>query len=533
MAPASEIYALKETLMKHKTATLTVLVLMILVFAGVLFSRSRPTPPSASQQEQIAALKELRDTGVINEQEYEAKLQALQSGPPQNSADSDDTNASGNSQQKIAALKDLRDTGVISQQEYEAKVQALRAGAPQDSTASDQAARPRDSGNSDQARAPQSAPASDQASGFSWSDTRQVEIDDPQYQMRAYTMAIPANWRFAGTIARPRGCHANGWGTVYTAESADGSTAVILLPSVQWNWNSRPDLQRQMAARGCPPVEFTSPEDFLLQVALPMMRPKAELLTIDPPSPQMQAGLDQQLEKMREENAAMARQYGQRPQELSLEGAAARIKYQRNGQTVEELVAVVVGCTGSRFAGNMVAGPNEKRQCQTRGTYVSRAPLGKLDAILPQLSKVRGFQTNQEWHTRLDNDLRMASDQAIAQSWADHNARMAESDRFMAIQTQNWQAGEIARAGQVNRALAQGQADMNARDAEAKAVQRAVLGQGLYRDPATGQQFVTSTRTNHMWQGSGGTFVGNDDPNFNPNSVPGTYETFHELEPGR
>ena len=44
--------------------------------------------------------------------------------------------------------------------------------------------------------------------GLSLSGTRKVEVADPQYQMTAYTLEIPGDWKFAGTIARDPGCHA-------------------------------------------------------------------------------------------------------------------------------------------------------------------------------------------------------------------------------------------------------------------------------------------------------------------------------------
>jgi len=101
--------------LKHKLATLIALALIILVGAGVLYGESRHKSGSATPQQKIAALKELRHTGVITEQEYESQVQALQASRPQDSSESDDAKGSGDSQQKIDALKDLRDTGVIRQ----------------------------------------------------------------------------------------------------------------------------------------------------------------------------------------------------------------------------------------------------------------------------------------------------------------------------------------------------------------------------------------------------------------------------------
>ena len=72
--------------------------------AGVIVSL-RSSQSSSGQPVQMAALKQLRDTGVITAQEYESKVQALRASLPASPALSRD---------KLAALKDLRDSGVIS-----------------------------------------------------------------------------------------------------------------------------------------------------------------------------------------------------------------------------------------------------------------------------------------------------------------------------------------------------------------------------------------------------------------------------------
>ena len=59
---------MKEIIMKHKIAVMAGLALLVLIGAGVLYSQQK-VRPSAAQQEKIAALKELRDSGVITAQE--------------------------------------------------------------------------------------------------------------------------------------------------------------------------------------------------------------------------------------------------------------------------------------------------------------------------------------------------------------------------------------------------------------------------------------------------------------------------------
>src|ERR1035438_8138314 len=76
---------MKEIIMKHKIAVMAGLALVVLIGAGVLYSQQKTRPSaaqsSAAQQNKIAALKELRDSGVITAQEYDSKVQALQASP--------------------------------------------------------------------------------------------------------------------------------------------------------------------------------------------------------------------------------------------------------------------------------------------------------------------------------------------------------------------------------------------------------------------------------------------------------------------
>src|ERR1035441_4272474 len=113
----------KENIMKR---IVMVGLAVVVLGAGVLISLQR-TQGSSQQQGQMAALKALRDSGVITAQEFDSKLQALQAKSAA---------TSGVSRDKIAALERLRKTGVITAQEYDSKVQALQASAPAASAAS-------------------------------------------------------------------------------------------------------------------------------------------------------------------------------------------------------------------------------------------------------------------------------------------------------------------------------------------------------------------------------------------------------------
>ena len=83
---------------------------LVVLGAGAFFGLHTFRPTSA-QQTRIAALEELRDSGVITPQEYDSRVQALRASAPA---------ASAGMAEKISSLKELRDSGVITAQEYDA-----------------------------------------------------------------------------------------------------------------------------------------------------------------------------------------------------------------------------------------------------------------------------------------------------------------------------------------------------------------------------------------------------------------------------
>ena len=165
--------------------------------------------------------------------------------------------------------------------------------------------------------------------------SRTVRIDDPAYQMPAASVDLPAAWQFAGQVIRPRGCHAQGVNIQYTAQSGDGLTAIEVMPGASWSWTDSPAMQQNMQRSGCPAVPAASPAEFLTAIALPALRPDAQLLAIEDVAPAFKERLASELEQRRQQNAAVARQYGLPPQQLTHEAKRARVRYQRNGQPVE------------------------------------------------------------------------------------------------------------------------------------------------------------------------------------------------------
>ena len=109
-----------------------------------------------------------------------------------------------------------------------------------------------------------------------------VEITDPATHSRAFTLQVPTGWKFAGMLVRPGGCHppsVPAAGLSYTVLAPDGITAYEKLPGVTWSWasdGSNPGNPK------CAPIRLTKASEFLLNIAIPNMRPDAKNISMAP-----------------------------------------------------------------------------------------------------------------------------------------------------------------------------------------------------------------------------------------------------------
>jgi hypothetical protein len=359
------------------------------------------------------------------------------------------------------------------------------------------------------------------AAQISWSGTRKAEISDPKYQMTAYTLEVPSGWKFAGTIARDPGCHSNGAGLKYTMQSPDGVTALAFLPGMAWSWTSNPSIQKMMDSQHCPGVDIDSAASFLINIAVPTLHPKAKIIAVLPLAPDGQASLAAQLDKKRQQSADMARQYGQQPPKLSLDGARVRIQYVRDGQPVEEQILSVVDCTESQFAALYAQPAYVRRTCSSRSTVITRAPQGSLDRLLadPQLLILnKSVQINHDWDNRVARDMQAAFQKFQAANNAQFQAGMQKSRDDNARLMANGKAFQDNMRASTDHALANDRAQQNAIDASAHATALHSLDRQEFKNPATGQTIEASNQYNHQWMSSdGNTLIQTNDHAYDPN----------------
>jgi len=139
-------------------------------------------------------------------------------------------------QDKINALKELRDSGMITAQEYEAKVKAS-------------------SPLRNRSRHRNSAGSLHQAA----SGTRHVEATDPSINHRGFH-GYSRRLEICRHDRPSPGCHGHGPSLKFTAQSADGLTAIVALPGVTWSWTE------------------SEAANFLINIAVPNIHPGAKVL---------------------------------------------------------------------------------------------------------------------------------------------------------------------------------------------------------------------------------------------------------------
>jgi hypothetical protein len=369
-----------------------------------------------------------------------------------------------------------------------------------------------------------SSSTSGAASGLtpvSWNGTQTVAITDPQFNMTASTLAIPSGWKFAGQIVRVPGCHGTGATVDFTALAQDGVTAIVALPGVRWTASapSRP------AANSCAPIAITTPDSFLVNIAVPNMYPGAKIESVLALDAAGQASIAQQLTQMQQQNANAPAQL--RASNLTLSGARVRVQYTRNNLPVEEMLTVVVSCSQNSAQGNV---------CTSRGISFVRAPQGQLDAVLAQptvQNMVKSLQANPQWVQRNNQAMMNQFQAASAQNSRMFSTFMRNNQAQFNQSIANDKAQDAQRAQGTANAMAADRATQNSIDAAAHNTVNYSLDQKDYVNPSNGQTITASSQYNQQWISSdSSTLIQSNDPTYDPNGqVDPVRESWTELVP--
>jgi hypothetical protein len=298
-------------------------------------------------------------------------------------------------------------------------------------------------------------------------------------------------------------------------------TAIVALPGVTWSWNTSEQQRKFMEQAHCPGIDIDSAASFLVNIAVQNLHPNAKVIEVLPLLPEGQANLAKQLEQMKQSNTAMAAQYHQEPQKLTLDGARVRVQYERDGKPVEELIVSVVSCTGSKQMALYGQPASEQRLCTSRGTWMTRTRQGHLDELMarPEYKALgKTLTINHDWDNRLAADMQAAFQRAQAQNNAQFQANLKANQAQFDQRIQQQKQFDANLRAHTDQVLAQDRARQQAIDDSAHQTALYSLDRQEFKNPNTGQTIEASSQYNHQWVSSdGSTLIQTNDHSYDPN----------------
>lgn len=338
-------------------------------------------------------------------------------------------------------------------------------------------------------------------------DVTTATIVDPMLNMQAYSVRIPAGWRFEGTVLQGPPCDELPY-PVYRAYSADGLSEMRTMPRLDWTYNT---LQpgRQAAAQCLPLARALTAREFLSYFARMVGAQYAGDMTVAAP---VRARTTAALAQMK---AGAARMRGFR---ATGDVAAVRVLSMNGTFAIEQRLRAWVVCKSAPFLqGSTLSG------CFAR-VDVLRAPKGKLDDLARQVDALdlNTAPANPAWSQRMAQVL-MARGNARLQAQAAHNAAVmrAQQQRFeqsMAIQQHNHEQFLAQMQSSTDSSMRAANASMNARSAAASDWVDYALDQQTVS--GSGGTAKVSSAYGQTWS-NGQQWYQTNDPNANPNGVLG------------
>ncbi|MGP0021154.1 MAG: hypothetical protein ACLPHP_21465 [Candidatus Sulfotelmatobacter sp.] len=374
--------------------------------------------------------------------------------------------------------------------------------------------------------------------------TKQVEVRDPFYNnMVAFTITIPKDWVFEGTVLHGPGCNGSYYQSIaYRVYSPDASIGVQQTPRLDYYYweerDARPD---------GPACKFFAPmssADYAAMFAY-RTRPKPQIDKNEPVTDAQQAR--EFYEQGNQKMAQSAHQLGIPAEYDTPDFTRTRLHYDWEGYQEEEWLRVEMvyrDYPKSVFVYNGGPHPGHPEWRHFLGVstllYSRRAPRGKLDQYDPALNAIiNSVQRTQEFVQATTNRQQQLSNMIIhsiqtqtminqQNSQAFMNAMTQQHQAFMANQQKQFQISQQNNAAQMDRQTQQAHnfiAQMNQSTARTRDYQDILLDQQYYVNPQSGETSTVSGRFNHTFVNgpatSNATTVVQTDSNFNPNGAAG------------
>lgn len=356
-------------------------------------------------------------------------------------------------------------------------------------------------------------------SGFG--PTKNVEIIDPAFGMVAYTMTIPASWKFEGTVLHGPGCSLESIIPVYRAYSPDMRYGIQLAPRANLVWAD--DERARPKGPDCKLLPPMSAAAYGTLVSI-RMRPGAQIDKVEPPPPPDRMAA--QVEQNNQANAA-----SHIPSRLKWDAQRIFIHYDMNGQPEEELLSVgmMVNVGQGSFVANQ---PGGRVGTITYHSYTSnadiaglRAPAGQLQSHLSDLQAIRmTYKEVPAYQARVTKYLHDKVANALARDRQIFNTFQQQSKQQMEQRHQQAEAFIQNMQQQGDTRRENFNATMLQRSAHAQDVCDYLLDQQLFVNPATGEQSKAGNQFDHTFtngptSSNSTTTIQTNSPTYNPNGL--------------
>ncbi len=324
--------------------------------------------------------------------------------------------------------------------------------------------------------------------------------------MKAFTVTIPAGWKFQGTVVRGPACKPDS-SAVFRAYSSDGLTEMRLLPT--FNWSFHPQIKMATAA-GCLPIQQTLTAAQFLDHFIELIPGGVHVIGAMSIAPLYHERVEQVATSLN----ANSNRTGDR---FTVDAAALRVETVNGSFIIEQRIRAWVGCTTNSQAGKFSGGG-----CSAH-VDVLRAPKGKLDALIAlvdshDLTKPTG---DPQWREAyMERQQREGANMlaALRETEARQGAMLhAQYEQIQATMNRNHAAFMAQQESQFHSAMNNANNAMNARTTAASD----------WVDYALDQQTVTgsggtvkvSSSYSQTWSNGQNQWFQTNDPNSNPNGV--------------
>jgi hypothetical protein len=336
-------------------------------------------------------------------------------------------------------------------------------------------------------------------------------IIDPNYGIKAFTITIPAGWKFEGTVLPGPECSQIPY-PVFRAYAPDGLSEIRLMPT--FNWTFHANIRGFHSPSGCLDYGRTlTAREFLDRYEEMAAANGMHVVGLLPIADSYQRRVDGVARNMSRLGSDI---------QATADAAAVRVETRNGSFVIEQRLRAYVECRVRNGSGGLAGGG-----CSAHVDVV-RAPKGKLDALLALVDSHDLVRTPHEdaWIQRVQQTLAADGQRRMRQLTEQERASSAmlkkQSDDFMATSRRNHEQFMAQQESQFHSAMNNAITAMNARTTAASDWVDYALDQQTVAGP-DGYAKVSSSYS-HTWSNGTDQWYQTNDPNSNPNGyLPGNW----------